>query len=565
VRNDVAAKTTNSTTAVSTGTWHLLEAHLVVAGSSSKISVSLDGTPVSGLSLTDDFGTTPVQRIQFGDNSGGKTFDLYFDDITVDVPSAATRPVNTTPPSISGNATDQSTLTADTGAWTGSAPMTPTYQWRDCDSAGFTCIDIAGATGSTYTLRASDIGQTIQVVVTQTNAAGSASATSGATAMVAGTAPANTAVPSISGTPDGTSTLSANSGRWSGSTPIDYAYQWQSCAPDGSDCADISDATSAQYRPTASDGGRVLRVQVTASNVAGSAQASSDVTAPVGAGGPVNTAAPSISGTMLEGQALTADTGTWTGAAPIDYSYQWRHCNSDGSGCTNVAGATSSTYILSTYDSGATLDVLVTATDSAGSTFARSATVALRMPLFAEGFESGTLANWTNFGLTTQQANVFAGSWAARSVSTAGTASYATAVLPAAQGDITYRLRFKGNTAWPSTGVYLMKLRTGTNSSIVGISVSGSGRLAYRNDVAAAGTTTTATVSSGVWHEVVVHVTIAGASGSIDMTLDGTHVSGLPKTENLGTAPVAKIQVGENSTGRNYDVAADEIVVGSGN
>jgi hypothetical protein len=210
------------------------------------------------------------------------------------------------------------------------------------------------------------------------------------------------------------------------------------------------------------------------------------------------------------------------------------------------------------------LDVLVSATNSADSTFARSATVTLRTPLFAEGFESGTLANWTNFGLTTQQTNVFAGSWAARSVSTAGTASYATALLPAAQSDLTYRLRFKGNTAWPTTGVYLMKLRTAANGSIVGISISAGGRLAYRNDVAAIGTTTTTTVSSGAWHEVAVHVTIAGTSGSIDMTLDGTHVSGLPKTENFGTALVAKVQVGDNSTGRNFDVASDEVVVGSG-
>jgi hypothetical protein len=303
---------------------------------------------------------------------------------------------------------------------------------------------------------------------------------------------------------------------------------------------------------------------VTASNVAGSAQAASDNTAPVKVSAPANTTAPSISGTMLEGQTLTAGNGTWTGTAPIDYAYQWRHCNSDGSGCASVAGATSSTYVLSTYDSGATLDVLVTATNTAGSTLVRSATVTLRMPLVADGFESGTLANWTNFGLTTQQTNVFAGLWAARSVSTAGTASYATALLPTAQSDLTYRLHFKGNTAWPSTGVYLMKLRTPANVSIVGISISAGGRLAYRNDVAAASTTTTTAVSSGVWHEIAVHVTVAGTSGSIDMTLDGTHVSGLPKTENFGTALVGKIQVGDNSTGRNYDVASDEIVVGNG-
>jgi hypothetical protein len=189
--------------------------------------------------------------------------------------------------------------------------------------------------------------------------------------------------------------------------------------------------------------------------------------------------------------------------------------------------------------------------------------VSVRAPLFAEGFESGTLSRWTNFGLTTQQTNVFAGNWAARAVSTSGTASYATASLPVAQSDLTYRLRFKGNGTWPSTGVYIMKLRTSTNGSLVGISVSSGGRLAYRNDVAATSFTTGTSVSANVWHEIALHVT-TGASGSIDMTLDGTHVSGFPRTENFGTAPVGKIQVGDNSSGRNFDVVSDEAIVTPG-
>ena len=53
--------------------WHLLEAHLVVNSTSSTVAVNLDGKPVSGLSFTDDFGTTPVGRIQFGDKTLAKT------------------------------------------------------------------------------------------------------------------------------------------------------------------------------------------------------------------------------------------------------------------------------------------------------------------------------------------------------------------------------------------------------------------------------------------------------------------------------------------------------------
>jgi hypothetical protein len=72
---------------------------------------------------------------------------------------------------------------------------------------------------------------------------------------------------------------------------------------------------------------------------------------------------------------------------------------------------------------------------------------------------------------------------------------------------------------------------------------------------------------------VAVHVTIAGASSSIDMTLDGTRVAPLPgalpfpRTEDFGTAPISKIQLGDNSSGssgRNFDVSEDEVVVTSG-
>ncbi len=45
------------------------------------------------------------------------------------------------------------------------------------------------------------------------------------------------------------------------------------------------------------------------------------------ASAPANTVLPSISGTVQVGQTLTASAGTWTGTAPITYTYQWQRCN----------------------------------------------------------------------------------------------------------------------------------------------------------------------------------------------------------------------------------------------
>lgn len=103
--------------------------------------------------------------------------------------SAATAVVLPLPPSIlvsptiSGNATQGQTLTESDGTWTGS-PTTYGYQWSDCDRSGDNCRLIFGATHRTYTLIARDVGHTIRVQQSASNAGGSGTATSPASAVV---------------------------------------------------------------------------------------------------------------------------------------------------------------------------------------------------------------------------------------------------------------------------------------------------------------------------------------------------------------------------------------------
>ena len=58
---------------------------------------------------------------------------------------------------------------------------------------------------------------------------------------------------------------------------------------------------------------------------------------------PVNTALPAITGTAQQGDTLTTTNGTWTNS-PTGYSYQWQDCLA--SLCTNIGGATGSSYVL---------------------------------------------------------------------------------------------------------------------------------------------------------------------------------------------------------------------------
>ncbi|MBD0338112.1 MAG: hypothetical protein ICV67_02350 [Thermoleophilia bacterium] len=89
---------------------------------------------------------------------------------------------------------------------------------------------------------------------------------------------------------------------------------------------------------------------------------------------PVNTAPPTISDTTPQvGQTLTAANGTWTGDAPIVFTYQWLRCNAGGQSCVSIPGATSQSYTVQPADLNNTLRVRVTGTNASGSSAAESA------------------------------------------------------------------------------------------------------------------------------------------------------------------------------------------------
>ena len=111
-------------------------------------------------------------------------------------------------------------------------------------------------------------------------------------------------------------------------------------------------------------------------------------TTPTGSA-PSNTALPTISGTVKDGQTLTAHTGTWSGDPTPTYTHQWQRCNSSGTSCTAIAGATTSTHGLVAADDDSTLRVVVTATNTHGSASATSAQTSAVSPIVKSASSGG--------------------------------------------------------------------------------------------------------------------------------------------------------------------------------
>ena len=87
MRNGVAGTTATSVVVPGAG-WHHLEFTVLVNGSASSSVTVLDGLTVSSLSGTANWGTSPVGRFQIGEVQAGRTYDVVFDDVSVDIPGS---------------------------------------------------------------------------------------------------------------------------------------------------------------------------------------------------------------------------------------------------------------------------------------------------------------------------------------------------------------------------------------------------------------------------------------------------------------------------------------------
>jgi hypothetical protein len=208
--------------------------------------------------------------------------------------------------------------------------------------SGFTHFDVKndvlGATNNSYVLTSSDANHTINCVVTATDAAGSASISSGSTSTVVGD-PINITAPLITGTFAVNNTLSSTLGTWANG-PTSYTYQWQR---NGSN---ILGATTSTYPLVSADEGTSITCVIVAINVSASTAAISNVTTLI-IGVPVNTVVPMVASNAVYGvTSYTTLTDAQTEVGVELSAYVSAHSGAVISGNTVTLGNTTRTYII---------------------------------------------------------------------------------------------------------------------------------------------------------------------------------------------------------------------------
>ncbi|MGF1569518.1 MAG: choice-of-anchor L domain-containing protein [Nodosilinea sp.] len=272
---------------------------------------------------------------------------------------------------ISGSPAEESTLTAITSGIIdpdGLSNPTFTYQWQAFVSGNWQ--NITGATSSTFTPNDAQVGQTLRVQVSYTDAQGFSETI---------TSPATPAITAINDGPGTGLTLSGTATEGQTLTAVitgiadpdglsnpTYTYQWQAFI--SGSWQNITNATDSTFTPDDPQVGQSLRVQVSYTDAQGfSETVASNGTSTITAVSDGIGTGLTVSGTATENQTLTADVSSLQdndGLVNVTYSYQWQYL--DGSTWTNISNATASTLTLNDAQVGRSVRVQVIYTDNQG-------------------------------------------------------------------------------------------------------------------------------------------------------------------------------------------------------
>ena len=254
--------TGDRTLTVDNGSWSATPSGYTYAwlrcNANGRICVAVGGaTHATYTPTADDVGHALAVRITA---TAGSTAQSALSVVTPPI-VAPSGPVPSADPSMTGTAKQGQRLAALPGTWTGSGAVTFAYQWYRCDARVAHCVSIHGATAAGYTLGARDVGKTLALTVTATDAVASVSKFVSAVGPVG----ADTATLVSTVQPKLTAAgakLTTDNGAWSLGA-ASFTYQWLRCNLNGRACTPIAGATHQTYTRTADDTAHALVAVVT--------------------------------------------------------------------------------------------------------------------------------------------------------------------------------------------------------------------------------------------------------------------------------------------------------------
>ena len=287
-------------------------------------------------------------------------------------------------------------------------------------------------------------------------------------------------------------------------------------------------------------------------------------------GTPPDTTPPSAPGQPTGSSAAAGSIDlSWAAATDPDNASLTYRVYRDG-GNTPVGSFSSAEPVVSFTDTGlapgSSHTYTVTASDGVhtGPPSPSSSPIIVQSLPFADGFESGTLAAWTTVVGLDPSADAHTGAWAAGGSSTGTSASYAERALSSTYGALYSRAWVKVDSQGTTKAINLLFMKTSSGGGLVTVIRTPAGYIRLLNDTTGAVLSNSTVVSPGVWHEVELHLVVAGSSSQVEVWLDGVRQSNLSTTISVGTTPIGRLGIGDSiATGRTYafkfdDVAASE-------
>jgi hypothetical protein len=206
----------------------------------------------------------------------------------------------------------------------------------------------------------------------------------------------------------------------------------------------------------------------------------------------------------------------------------------------------------------------VTAKDAAGNTTSSHANATT--PILTDDFESGTLAApWASpatGNLTVQNTTTHAGAYAVQEQST-GSPSWIIARLASTYPAVHASAWVYINSR--STSASFLKLRGAKGEYIAYLYVNANGYLSVRNDAGNVTHTSSTPLAAKQWYHVELYLDVnPGGTITIKAAVNGTPVkftTAVAATETLGTKPVGQVTLGDDVSGRTYDIAIDDLTL----